>query len=119
VLREDELAAGDRGLVEVARAGSEAEAELIQGLLSARGVPSVALRRPRVDAPGFLIAGPRDILVPSVRASDAHDALLKSEPGSCLPATHASDPTRRVLAGLLVAVAVVALIACLGADLFG
>jgi hypothetical protein len=64
-------------LVVVARAENQAEAEFLQELLRAEGVPS-ALRRTRgFDVPDFLAAGPRDVLVPPSAEQDARDVLLQ------------------------------------------
>jgi hypothetical protein len=49
--------------VKVAYATNEAEAEMIQGLLSEHGIPSMLKRAPGFDVPDFLPAGPRLILV--------------------------------------------------------
>src|SRR4051812_44858384 len=51
------------GLVKVARAQNQSEAELVQGLLRKEGVPSVLRRAPGFDVPEFLAAGERDVLV--------------------------------------------------------
>jgi hypothetical protein len=52
-------------LIVVAHAQNQAEAEFVQGLLLAEGVPSVLRRTPGFDVPDFLAAGPRDVLVPA------------------------------------------------------
>ncbi len=54
-------------LVRVAYAQNQPEAEMIQGLLRANGVESIAKRSRGFDVPDFLAAGPRDILVPESR----------------------------------------------------
>ena len=47
------------------RAGAtRRRAELIQGLLLEEGVPSILRRSAGFDVPGFLAAGPRDVMVP-------------------------------------------------------
>ena len=51
-------------LVRVATARNQPEAELLQGLLLEAGVPALARRSGGFDVPGFLAAGPRDVLVP-------------------------------------------------------
>ena len=66
-------------LVRVAYAQNQPEAELIQGLLRANGVESIAKRSGGFDVPDFLAAGPRDILVPESRAEEAR-AILEPEP---------------------------------------
>lgn len=50
-------------LVRVAHAQNQAEAEMIQSLLRAEGIPSLAQRSAGFDVPDFLAAGPRDVLV--------------------------------------------------------
>jgi len=65
----------DDGLVRVATARNQAEAELIQGLLRAEGVPSLVRRSGGFDVPDFLAAGPRDVLVPSSRALAAREVI--------------------------------------------
>jgi hypothetical protein len=62
-------------LVKVAGAGNQAEAELLQGMLLAEGVSSVLRRTAGFDVPGYLAAGPRDVLVPVSEAELARDVL--------------------------------------------
>jgi hypothetical protein len=62
-------------LVRVARAMHQAEAELIQNMLLEEGIPSMTKRSGGFDVPGFLAAGPRDVLVPSSGADAARDLL--------------------------------------------
>ena len=50
--------------VKVAVAANETDALLMDGVLNDAGVPSLIQRAPGFDAPDFLSAGPRDILVP-------------------------------------------------------
>jgi hypothetical protein len=102
-------------LVKVAGARHQAEAEFLQGLLLEEGVPSTTRRARGFDVPDFLAAGPRDIYVPASGAQVAHDVLLHSDLGDRLPGAAADTPVR-VLAGVLLAVVVVALIVWLGAD---
>jgi hypothetical protein len=70
----------DDPLVRVARAQNQSEADLIQGLLQSRGIPSLVQRSGGFDVPDFLAAGPRDILVPSSAAAAAREALGTAEP---------------------------------------
>ena len=65
-------------LVKVAYAQQQMEAEMIQGLLSEHGIPSMVQRT--VDNPEFLAAGPRQILVPEAVADQARE-VLKNTPG--------------------------------------
>lgn len=103
-----ELSDGD--LVKVAGAQNQPEAEFVQGLLLEAGVPSVLRRARGFDVPEFLAAGPRDILVPDSGVEVARDVLLQSDLGSVLPDSGASVRPARVLAGILVALAVGALV---------
>lgn len=70
---------GKSDLVVVARAQNQAEGELLQNLLRAEGVPSLLRRAPGYDVPDFLVAGPRDVLVPASAEQAAHDVLLPSQ----------------------------------------
>jgi hypothetical protein len=62
-------------LVKVARAGNQVEAEFIAGLLLEEGIPSVLSRSAGFDVAEFLVAGPRDVLVPESAAQAAREAL--------------------------------------------
>jgi ribosomal protein L37E len=103
-------------LVQVAGARHLPEAELIQGLLLEEGVPSILRRTRGFDVPEMLAAGPRDVLVPESGVAVARDALLKQ---GMLADSYGPPAVRPVgvLAGLLVAVAVVALVILLGVEL--
>ncbi|HXE45517.1 MAG TPA: DUF2007 domain-containing protein [Conexibacter sp.] len=68
-------------LVRVARAGNQAEAELIQGLLLEEGIPSLTKRSGGFDVPDFLAAGPRDVLVPQSGADAARELLAPRPSG--------------------------------------
>jgi hypothetical protein len=100
-------------LVKVAWAKNVAESDLIQGLLLEEGIPSLVRRSRGFDVPDFLAAGPRDVLVPEGGAEAARDMLAGSErpPGSSAAAT--AVPPQNVVAGLLIGVAVLAVIAWL------
>jgi hypothetical protein len=50
--------------VKVAAAPDESVALLMDGVLKDAGIPSLIQRAPGFDAPDFLAAGPRDVLVP-------------------------------------------------------
>jgi Putative prokaryotic signal transducing protein len=78
-------------LVRVARAGHQAEAELIQNLLLEAGIPSMTRRSGGFDVPDFLAAGPRDVLVPRSAQAAARDVLSGGE----LPAADAGEPPER------------------------
>jgi hypothetical protein len=66
---------GGGKLVKVAFARNQAEAEMIQGLLSEGGIPSVLKRARGFDAPEFMAAGPHDVLVDSSHAQKAKSLL--------------------------------------------
>jgi hypothetical protein len=96
-------------LVRVAGARNQAEAEFIQGMLLEEGVPSLLRRSAGFDVPDFLAAGPRDILVPQAGLATAREILLQAE----LITDERAEPTvapLKLLAGLLVALAIGALI---------
>jgi hypothetical protein len=96
-------------LVRVAGARNQAEAELIQGMLLEEGVPSMLRRSAGFDVPDFLAAGPRDVLVPESALPTARDVLLQGELISDEPPARVVAPGR-LLAGLLVALALGALV---------
>src|SRR5689334_14014002 len=96
-------------LVRVAGARNQAEAEFIQGLLLEEGVPSLLRRSAGFDVPDFLAAGPRDILVPLSALDTAREVLLQAELISAQPPGPVVSPGR-LLVGLLVALAVGALV---------
>jgi hypothetical protein len=108
-----QLAEGD--LVRVVGARNQAEAEFIQGLLLEEGVPSILRRTAGFDVPDFLAAGPRDVLVPAAGATTAREVLLQAD---LLPSGALARPApARLLLGLLIAVALVAIVAWLGTEL--
>jgi hypothetical protein len=104
-------------LVKVAGSRHQAEAELIQGLLLEEGVPSMLRRSRGFDVPDMLAAGPRDVLVPRSGADAARDVLLQAELLPADGAGAAGPQPVRLLAGLLLAVAIVGLIAWIGTQL--
>ena len=106
------------GLVRVAGARHQAEAELIQGLLLEEGIPSLVRRSAGFDVPDMLAAGPRDVMVPESGASAAREVLLEADVVS-RPTDGQAQPDRawRVLAGLLLAVAIVGVIIWIGTEL--
>jgi hypothetical protein len=96
-------------LVRVAGARNQAEAEFIQGLLLEEGVPSLLRRTAGFDVPDFLAAGPRDVLVPESGLATAREVLLQAD----LISTESPGPVTtpaRLLVGLLIALAVGALV---------
>lgn len=110
---EAQLAEGN--FVKVAGAENQAEAEFLQGLLREEGVPS-SLRRARgFDVPDFLAAGPRDVLVAQSDMRVARD-LLQADGGTLVPDSAVVASPLRVLAGVVIAVALVALLVWLGTE---
>jgi hypothetical protein len=57
--------------VKVAAAPDESVALLMDGVLKDAGIPSLIQRAPGFDAPDFLSAGPRDVLVPGSLVEEA------------------------------------------------
>jgi hypothetical protein len=110
-------------LVRVAGAHNQAEGEMLQGLLLEAGVPSLLRRSAGFDVPDFLAAGPRDVMVPQSGAVTAREVLLEAEvlPAGSDPGAAARAPVspRRLLVGLLIALAVGALVIWLGTLVVG
>jgi hypothetical protein len=71
---------GGGKLVKVAFAPSQMEAEMIQGLLSEHGIPSLVKRGPGFDVPEFMPVGPRQIFVAESVAAAARE-ILAGTPG--------------------------------------
>ncbi len=71
----------ERKLVKVAYAQQQAEGEMIQGLLSENGIPSLLRRAAGFDVPDFLAAGPREVLVAEEIADQARE-VLEGTPGT-------------------------------------
>jgi hypothetical protein len=69
---------GGGDLVKVAFARNQAEAEMLQGLLSEAGIPSVLKRSFGFDNPDFLSSGPRDVMVNAGDAQRAKDLLTET-----------------------------------------
>ena len=61
--------------VKVAAAPDESVALLMDGVLRNAGIPSLIQRAAGFDAPDFLAAGPRDVLVPGSLAEEAKQVL--------------------------------------------
>ena len=97
-------------LVRIAAARNQAEAELIQGLLSAEGVPSLVRRSGGFDVPDFLASGPRDVLVTARNAVTAREILGVPGPVPVPAQPSTSAPWVRALAAAL-AVLIIALVA--------
>ncbi len=105
-------------LVRVAGARNQAEAEFIQGLLLEEGVPSLLRRTAGFDVPDFLAAGPRDVLVPQSGEPAAREVLLQAELITAGRRGAAIAPAR-LLAGILVSLAVGLLVVWLVVALIG
>jgi Putative prokaryotic signal transducing protein len=75
------LSSSSGKLVKVAFAQQQPEAEMIQGLLSEHGIPSMLRRAAGFDVPDFLAAGPREILVAEELAGQARE-VLEGTPGA-------------------------------------
>ena len=61
--------------VKVAAAPDESIALLMNGVLKDAGIPSLIQCAPGFDAPDFLSAGPRDVLVPGSLLEEARQVL--------------------------------------------
>ncbi len=61
--------------VKVAAAPDESVALLMDGVLKDAGIPSLIQRAAGFDAPDFLAAGPRDVLVPGSLVEEAKRVL--------------------------------------------
>ena len=61
--------------VKVAAAPDESVALLMDGVLKDAGIPSLIRRAAGFDAPEFLSAGPRDVLVPGALVEEAKQVL--------------------------------------------
>jgi hypothetical protein len=61
--------------VKVAVAPNETSALMMEGILKDAGIPSLTQRAPGFDAPDFLSAGPRDVLVPDSLLGEAKQIL--------------------------------------------
>ena len=59
----------------MAAAPDETDALLMEGVLKDAGIPSLIQRAPGFDAPDFLAAGPRDVLVPGSLVEEAKQVL--------------------------------------------
>lgn len=66
---------GKGKLVKIAFAQQQAEGEMIQGLLTEHGIPSMLRRAAGFDVPDFLAAGPREVLVAEEMVERAREVL--------------------------------------------
>jgi hypothetical protein len=97
-------------LVWVAGARNQAEAEFIAGMLLEEGIPSLVRRAAGFDVPDFMAGGPREILVPQSGAPAARDTLLSEGFADATVTASVTPRPTRLLAGLLLAIAVVAIV---------
>jgi len=65
--------------VKVAWAPNQAEAEMIENILNADGIPCMLQRQRGFDVPDFLAAGPRYVLVPAAAEEKARQILADLE----------------------------------------
>jgi hypothetical protein len=65
--------------VKVAWASNQSEAEMIESMLNAEGIPCLLRRARGFDVADFLAAGPREILVPALAEEKARDILASLE----------------------------------------
>lgn len=65
--------------VRVAWAPNQAEAEMIENMLNAEGIPCLLQRQRGFDVPDFLAAGPRYVLVPAAAEEKARAILADLE----------------------------------------
>ena len=61
--------------MKVAVAPNETSALMMEGVLNDAGIPSLIQRARGFDAPDFLSAGPRDVLVPDSLSGEAKQIL--------------------------------------------
>jgi hypothetical protein len=66
---------GGGDLVKVAFARNQVEGEMLQGLLTEAGIPSILKRSMGFDNPDFLPSGPRDVMVNAGAADRARQVL--------------------------------------------
>lgn len=64
-------------MVKVAFARTQPEAEMLQGLLSEVGIPSMLKRSAGFDNPEFLPSGPRDVYVAASLEKEAREVLAE------------------------------------------
>jgi hypothetical protein len=69
---------GGGRLVKVAFGRNQAEAEMLQGLLSEAGIPSILKRSIGFDTPEFMASGPRDVMVNEGMAERARQVLAET-----------------------------------------
>lgn len=77
--------------VKVAWASNQSEAEMIEGMLNAVGIPCLIRRARGFDVPDFLAAGPREIMVPAAAEEKARQTLAELEADAQLLGEDESD----------------------------
>jgi hypothetical protein len=97
-------------LMRVVWARNQAEAELIEGMLLEEGIPSVMRRPAGFDVPDFMAAGPRELLVASSGLEAAREVLLQNEIAPRALPRSSTPRATRVLAALLLGVALFAVV---------
>ena len=97
-------------LMRVVWARNQAEAELIEGMLLEEGIPSVMRRPPGFDVPDFMAAGPRELLVASSGLEAAREVLLQNDIAPRAVPLSSTPRATRVLAALLLGVALFAVV---------
>jgi hypothetical protein len=103
-------------LVKVAQAHDQVGAEFLQGMLQDVEIPSVVRRAPGFDVPDLMVAGPRDLLVAARDAEVARGVLRMEDPDAGEAASDGAPRPSRLLAGLLIALAIVAGVVCVAVD---
>jgi hypothetical protein len=97
-------------LVRVAGGRNQPEAELIQNLLLAEGIPSLIRRTAGFDVPDYLAGGPRDVLVRASAAEAAAELLAGTELEPARAPVEARSPLRTVAIALAVLAAALAVV---------
>jgi hypothetical protein len=82
----------------------------VAGMLLEEGVPSLVRRAAGFDVPDFLAGGPREILVPTSGAPAARDILLDAGFADATATASVTPRPTRLLAGLLLGIALVAIV---------
>lgn len=98
------------GLRRIAIASNQAEAEMVESVLRAEGIPCVVRRTRGADVPDFLAAGRRDILVPETGVAAARD-LLRIDASDVRTQSSTTSPlalATALAAGLALIIAIVA-----------
>jgi hypothetical protein len=86
--------------------------------LRTEGVPSVLRRSAGFDVPEFLAAGPRDVLVAEDWAEVAREVLQEIPATPSVSGGSTTPTSRRILAGVLVVLALVAAVVCVALDVW-